>query len=208
MLVLVQNPKRLAQSLLNWSTSNRPKRKQRSRRRKSFEAVFDIHCHQKSTGTNCINVSMHYRQVILISTSVYTYLFSYRDKIVEWENYRNWRQMVHYNPSKPYEVSEMLCLSKRKPHFKELFIVQAFHRFVALLTDTKLESNLLFAGQRGGGNVHLEYFWRRCDLCHIHFDVVANLETFQLDSQYILDKAKVRGATLQNLSLKTLVVLE
>ena len=151
---------------------------------------------------------MHYRQVILISTSVYTYLFSYRDKIVEWENYRNWRQMVHYNPSKPYEVSEMLCLSKRKPHFKELFIVQAFHRFVALLTDTKLESNLLFAGQRGGGNVHLEYFWRRCDLCHIHFDVVANLETFQLDSQYILDKAKVRGHTLQNLSLKTLVVLE
>ena len=50
---------------------------------------------------------MHYRQVILISTSVITYLFSYRDKIVEWENYRNWRQMVHYNPSKPYEVSEM-----------------------------------------------------------------------------------------------------
>eukprot|EP00093_Oithona_nana_P008362 08362.XXX_262937_262240_1 [CDS] Oithona nana genome sequencing. len=94
----------------------------------------------------------------------------YRDKIVEWDNYRNWRQIVHYNPLKPY---------------------QAFHRFVAILTDTKLESNLLFSGQRGGGNVHLEYFWRRCDLCHIHFDVVANLETFQLDSQFILDKAKV-----------------
>ena len=109
---------------------------------------------------------------------------------MEWDNYRNWRQIVHYNPLKPYQVRH-----KRKKAFflkrTSFIVIQAFHRFVAILTDTKLESNLLFSGQRGGGNVHLEYFWRRCDLCHIHFDVVANLETFQLDSQFILDKAKV-----------------
>ena len=139
---------------------------------------------------------------------------TYRDKIMAWDHYRHWRDIVGYNPAQPFKVSSSVHYSHMPfPTGQQLFskgprsaprgqidmihtlkwllqsfnLLKGFQQFVKILTDTTdLERNTRLAGQRGRANVHLEYFWRRCDLCHIHFDVVAKLETFQLDSQYIL----------------------
>ena len=38
------------------------------------------------------------------------------------------------------------------------------------------------------GNNHLEYFWRKCDICHSKFDWIGKMETFENDTPYITAK--------------------
>ena len=35
------------------------------------------------------------------------------------------------------------------------------------------------------GNNHLEYFWRKCDICNTNIDWIGKMETFNADSKYI-----------------------
>ena len=37
---------------------------------------------------------------------------------------------------------------------------------------------------------HLEYFWRKCDMCRIHYDVIGKVETSEADINYIFYKVK------------------
>ena len=39
-------------------------------------------------------------------------------------------------------------------------------------------------------NSHLEFYWRKCDMCNIHFDVIGKVETVHQDMQYIFSKVR------------------
>ena len=37
-------------------------------------------------------------------------------------------------------------------------------------------------------NAHLDYFWHKCDMCRIHYDIIGKVESSSVDINYIFDK--------------------
>ena len=34
-------------------------------------------------------------------------------------------------------------------------------------------------------------YWKKCDMCHIRYDIIGKMETFYKDSEFVIDKANV-----------------
>ena len=45
---------------------------------------------------------------------------------------------------------------------------------------------------------HLEFFWQKCDMCKVHYDVIGKVETSQEDINYV--SHKVHNAQLIKLN--------
>ena len=37
-------------------------------------------------------------------------------------------------------------------------------------------------------DAHLNFFWRKCDMCEVHYDVIGKVETSQVDINYVSHK--------------------
>ena len=92
---------------------------------------------------------------------------TYQDKLIEQKNFNHWRQLCLKFPS-----SQQMLENSTIPNFDQ------FVSFVLSMYDQpKL-------------NPHLEFYWRKCDMCNFHFDVIGKVETVHLhqDMQYIFSK--------------------
>ena len=59
-----------------------------------------------------------------------------------------------------------------------------FDQFIEfLLVDNDFDKNLPV-------DPHLNFYWKECDMCHMHYDVIGKAETSKEDLDYIF--AKVR----------------
>ena len=57
-------------------------------------------------------------------------------------------------------------------------ILQGFEKFIRILVLQKTS--------RISQDVHVEPFWKRCDICNLNYDIIGKMETFTKDSKYIL----------------------
>lgn len=89
---------------------------------------------------------------------------TFQDRVIDI-NFKDWRQECLKFPSNKKILGNL-------PNFDQ------FVEFV--LQKMKMKSV----------NVHLEFFWRRCDLCKVDFDVIGKVETASKDTQYIFNKVK------------------
>lgn len=37
-------------------------------------------------------------------------------------------------------------------------------------------------------DAHLNFFWRKCDMCHLAYDIIGKVETTDEDAQYVIFK--------------------
>ena len=74
---------------------------------------------------------------------------AFRDKIPK--NYKNWKTRSMTYPSNQK-------IGKWKPNFDQ---------FIGMILAEKTTRN----------DAHLNYFWRKCDMCHLKYDVIGKAET-------------------------------
>ena len=39
-------------------------------------------------------------------------------------------------------------------------------------------------------DTHLEFFWRKCDVCNLNYDIIGKVETSLDDNRYIFNRVK------------------
>ena len=47
---------------------------------------------------------------------------------------------------------------------------------------------------------HLEFFWKKCDMCKVHYDVIGKVETSQEDINYVSHKVHTEYIKLNSIS--------
>ena len=45
-------------------------------------------------------------------------------------------------------------------------------------------------------DVHVEPFWKRCDMCNLNYDIIGKMETFTKDSNYILENTGMNASKI------------
>ena len=45
-------------------------------------------------------------------------------------------------------------------------------------------------------DVHVEPFWKRCDVCNLNYDIIGKMETFTKDSNYILENTGMNASKI------------
>ena len=48
--------------------------------------------------------------------------------------------------------------------------------------------NMILSEPGAMNDVHIQPYWKRCDFCRVHYDVIGKTETFQDDMKYILER--------------------
>ena len=61
-----------------------------------------------------------------------------------------------------------------------------FDQFIDFAIETVLDN------QKHGERIdnHLNFFWNKCDMCNMHYDVIGKTETADEDLNYIFSKLK------------------
>ena len=106
---------------------------------------------------------------------------TYQDKLIE-QNFLNWRQLCLKFPS-----SQQILENSTIPNFDQ---------FVSFVLSMHDEPQL---------NPHLEFYWRKCDMCNIHFDVIGKVETVHQDMQYIFSKVHDNNFPIMYLSVIVII---
>ena len=91
---------------------------------------------------------------------------TYQDKVVDHDHrklYKSWRKESLRFPSSQRIVEN----------------IPNFDQFVEFL---------LSMDHIATRDPHVDFYWRKCDLCHMHYDVLGKLETFTEDLSYIFYK--------------------
>ena len=65
-------------------------------------------------------------------------------------------------------------------HWNLFSISQAFEKFATLLVEKKIKAD-----------PHIEPLWSRCGLCYLDIDVIGKMETFEMDSNYLVTKGQL-----------------
>ena len=60
-----------------------------------------------------------------------------------------------------------------------------FDQFIGYIIDN---SNALLSSKSGFLDPHLEFFWQKCDMCKVNYDVIGKVETSQEDITYVSHK--------------------
>ena len=68
---------------------------------------------------------------------------------------------------------------------KPFLYSQASEKFATLLVEKKITAD-----------VHLEPLWGKCGLCYLDIDVIGKMETFEMDSNYIVTKVGMNESML------------
>ena len=45
-------------------------------------------------------------------------------------------------------------------------------------------------------DVHVEPFWKRCDMCNLNYNIIGKMETFTKDSNYILENTGMNASKI------------
>ena len=61
-----------------------------------------------------------------------------------------------------------------------------FDQFIEYIIDGS--SKALIRSKSGFLDPHLEFFWQKCDMCKVHYDVIGKVETSQEDINYFFHK--------------------
>ena len=59
-----------------------------------------------------------------------------------------------------------------------------FDQFIEYIID-------LISSKSGFLDAHLEFFWQKCDMCKIHYDVIGKVETSKEDTDYIFHNVSI-----------------
>ena len=86
-------------------------------------------------------------------------------------------------------AEQLMYVSKQTAH--EIFlknILQGFEKFIRILVLQKTP--------RISQDVHVEPFWKRCDMCNLNYDIIGKMETFTKDSNYILENTGMNASKI------------
>ena len=73
-------------------------------------------------------------------------------------------------------------------HSKKSTILQGFEKFIRILVLQKTP--------KISQDVHVEHFWKRCDMCNLNYDIIGKMETFTKDSNYILENTGMNASKI------------
>ena len=112
---------------------------------------------------------------------------AYQDKIVD-HPYKNWRQ-------KCFTFQSCCEVRFRFRLYLCQFIFYLFHfQFRYNNTpnfDQFIEFVLAEHEHSTSLDTHLEYFWRKCDVCNLNYDIIGKVETSLDDNRYIFNRVSL-----------------
>ena len=73
-------------------------------------------------------------------------------------------------------------------HNEKSTILQGFEKFIRILVLQKTP--------KISQDVHVEHFWKRCDMCNLNYDIIGKMETFTKDSNYILENTGMNASKI------------
>ena len=117
---------------------------------------------------------------------------AFQDKVIDVE-YREWRNKSLKFPSetKVCRLNHLQkCINIDSYNMQVVNNLPNFDQFVDFILHREHEHD-----------PHIEYFWRKCDMCRIHYDVIGKVETTVADTNYIFHK--VRFTELRQLQKKS-----
>ena len=62
-----------------------------------------------------------------------------------------------------------------------------FDQFIGYIIDHPSKAGVI-SSKSGFLDPHLEFFWQKCDMCKVNYDVIGKVETSQEDINYVSHK--------------------